>query len=737
MKKIALIFLTSFFISCQAQTDTDPKFNLGFEKQTNSNSLSEGWFKWGNYKLTIDSLSYSGRKSGKITSTENGKLGSIVYKIPAKYLGKEIELKGYMKIRNVENGFAGLLLRVDGNGRSLVFDNMQRQNISGTKDWQEYSIKLKYPDEAENIFVAGILTGKGEAWFDDFELSIDGKNIQSLKETENPVYKAQQDKEFASGSKIVMPDLTADLINDLELLGRVWGFLKYYHPEIAKGNFNWDYELFRITPGFLDETNRIDRESLLLNWINDLGEIDECKTCKPTTDDAFLKPDLEWIASGTLSEPLRNKLNNVYQNRNQGKHYYIEMTSGIRNPDFKNEDAYPNMPYPDAGFRLLSLFRYWNMVNYFFPYKHLTDKDWNTTLKEYIPRFLNAKNELEYEQTVVQIIGDIQDTHANLTGGNNKMEEWKGKNFAPVHLRFIENKLVVTDYYNPELKNETGLEIGDVITQIDGKKINDIVSELSKYYPASNEDARLRDISADMMRSQKNELVVEFIRNVNKETKTVKLYPGNKLNIYSRYRRSNEKCFRLLDNNIGYITLMSIKDEDISGIKNEFKNTKGIIIDIRNYPSTFVPFKLGSYFVSSTTPFVKFTKMNINNPGEFTFTKELTIPKATETYSGKLLVLVNELSQSQAEYTAMAFRAGDNTTIIGSTTAGADGNVSTIMLPGGLRTRISGIGVYYPDGKETQRIGIVPDIEVRPTIEAIKNGKDELMEKAIEIILKE
>lgn len=61
-------------------------------------------------------------------------------------------------------------------------------------------------------------------------------------------------------------------------------------------------------------------------------------------------------------------------------------------------------------------------------------------------------------------------------------------------------------------------------------------------------------------------------------------------------------------------------------------------------------------------------------------------------------------------------------------------HISTIYLPGGLITMISGIGVYYPDGTETQRVGIVPDIEVKPTIEGIKNGKDELLEKAIEII---
>ena len=69
-----------------------------------------------------------------------------------------------------------------------------------------------------------------------------------------------------------------------------------------------------------------------------------------------------------------------------------------------------------------------------------------------------------------------------------------------------------------------------------------------------------------------------------------------------------------------YQYLQNIKEEEIPQIKKEFLNTNGIIIDIRNYPSTFVPFKLGSFFVSSLTPFVKFTKGNIDNPGEFLFT---------------------------------------------------------------------------------------------------------------------
>jgi C-terminal processing protease CtpA/Prc len=55
-------------------------------------------------------------------------------------------------------------------------------------------------------------------------------------------------------------------------------------------------------------------------------------------------------------------------------------------------------------------------------------------------------------------------------------------------------------------------------------------------------------------------------------------------------------------------------------------------------------------------------------------------------------------------------------------------------LPENLYTMISGIGVYYPDGTETQRVGIIPDIEVTRTIHGVKEMRDELLERAIEFI---
>ena len=81
-------------ISCHGQKDQ--KFNLDFEQHNEGANLAEDWFQWGDHKLSIDTLAYSGKKAGKVTSLEGGNFGSIAYKIPAKYEGKSIKLEGYM-----------------------------------------------------------------------------------------------------------------------------------------------------------------------------------------------------------------------------------------------------------------------------------------------------------------------------------------------------------------------------------------------------------------------------------------------------------------------------------------------------------------------------------------------------------------------------------------------------------------------------------------------------------------
>lgn len=734
---LPIYILLLFFIGCNQSHNSKSQLNLGFEDIHDGKPGGVYYSVLPSYSVSLDSVTLkSGKYSIAIEFTGgDDSFQPVMLVLPENYEGKKITLSGYIKTENITDGYAGLWMRID---PQIAFDNMQQNGVTGTTDWRKYEITLDMnPLRTQQIAFGGFLVGKGKMWLDDLKISIDGRNIEKLKPYKLFSEKAKSDKVFDKGSKVTFPELTGQKIDDLELLGRIWGFLKYHHPAIAKGNYNWDYELFRILPDFLKTNDNRKRDEILLKWISNYGKVTTCKDCQVTLDSAFLKPDLSWIEKSNFSVELKDLLQKIYLNRCQGNQYFIRMNPLIGNPVFSNESMYEDMDFPDAGFRLLALYRYWNIIHYFFPYKHLTDKDWNRVFKEYIPYFIQTKNRLEYELITTLLIGEIGDTHAGLMEGKKEINSLRGDKQAPFQVRFIENKWVVTDYYmNSARVERTELKIGDIITHIGGKSVESIVDSIKKYYPASNEAARMRNIAGDLLRSNEQTLSISYISSNQLKQREIYLEKKSHLQRYI-YKKNTTKCYKFINENIGYISLKSIKNEDINKIKEDFKNTKGIIIDIRNYPSTFVVFTLGSCFVSNSTPFVKFTNGNINSPGEFIFTSALEISQSREPYQGKLVVIVNEETQSSAEYHAMAFRAGSNTTIIGSQTAGADGNVSEIVLPGGLKTMISGLGVYYPDGRETQRVGIIPDIEVKPTIKGIREGRDELLEEAIKIIEQE
>ena len=745
MKKTILLLtllLCPYFVSCQTQNSSD--FNFGFEKISNKDRLPDNWFKWGteDFLLKADTIvKHSGSASLLIESTgprSEGTFGCAAYLIPAIYQGEQIELRAYMKLQDVADGQIGLMLRIDGETGGLQFKNLQDENIHGTSDWTLYSVKLPLPDNATKIYIGAILAGTGKLWLDDFQLLIDGEDISKAKLKKQEEFKADKDKEFDQGSTISTISLTPSKTGDLAILGRVWGFLKYYHPAITKGDYNWDYELFRILPKVIQSKSDKERNEILSKWILVLGKVE--KDIPTATDESAIKfrPDINWITnSSLLGEDLSRQLQEIRDAKRPDKNFYFGFFEGIGNPQFKHEKPYNgNITYKDAGYRLLSLYRYWNMIQYFYPYKNLIEEKWNDVLTEFLPKFINATGELDYKLAALALIARVHDTHANIWGNDMTLETYKGVNYAPVEVKFIENKVVVTSLLKTKSGKTSSLQKGDVIESVKFKNIDKIIAEKLAYTPASNYPTQLRDIARSLLRTNDSVLNLSVTRNGTTGPLRIRCYSPREVNIYQSYYRK-DTCFKLITPEIAYIYPGTIKNSYLPEIMKDAGKTKGMIIDLRCYPSEFIVFSLGEYLMPDPVKFVKFSQTSYGNPGLFTYTDGPEVGRSnSDFYHGKVVIIVNEVTQSQAEYTAMALRVAPGATVIGSTTAGADGNVSEIILPGGIRTMISGIGIYYPDGKETQRVGIIPDIEVKPTIKGIIEGMDELLEKAIEIINK-
>jgi C-terminal processing protease CtpA/Prc len=733
----SLLVLCGLLLLVQPVPTRPELAGLDFEAE-HVDGVPRGWGGGPPDTFAVDGqIVHGGRWALKIDrkDTISSQFTAVSKMLPVDFTGKEIELRGFLRTEDVSN-YAGLWMRQDGDGGMLALENMQGRQLKGTTDWTEYSIVLPLNSATKRLVFGVLASGTGRVWADDLRLLVDGKPVADVPRVEPPKTIVDLDKEFDGGSGIALKELTKIQIANLAMLGKVWGFVKYHHPLVTSGKRHWDYELFRVLPRVLAAADAPAARSAINTWIAGLGAVPPCAPCA-TLDETNLhiRPPVTWLTDDVLGAELAATLRNVHRNRPaEPRQFFVSLAPNVGNPSFDHEPPYANLRLPDAGYQLLALYRFWNIVEYWFPYRDVIGTSWDDELTTFVPRIALASDADAYKRELLALITRVNDTHANLWSSIDARPP-TGACRVPIAVRFVEGQAVVTA---PAAGDpDPGPKAGDVIAAIDGVKVTELVKRWSPYYAASNEPTRLRDIAQFMTRGACGPVTLTVSRDGKDQEMTAERTAPMQGSVPpGRTHDRPGDTFQKLSPEVAYLKLSSVKAAQIASHIESAAGTKGLIIDIRNYPSEFVVFALGSRLVEGPTPFARFTAGDPANPGAFRWRGEpLQLQPATPHYRGKIVILVDEVSQSQAEYTTMALRSAMGATVVGSTTAGADGNVSPIPLPGGLRSMISGIGVFYPDKKPTQRVGIVADIDAKPTIQGIRSGRDEVLEAALRHIL--
>jgi hypothetical protein len=726
MRLTVLVLLVISSLTLKAQV----KFNGNLE-ELDSLRRPVGWdltFGGQNYyEVKLDSVTKKeGKYSLSLTRGQGkGSYGAISFPIKSRLHGKTLMLIAAIKTENVTDGWAGLWLRVDGEDqRSLAFENMEKEGIKGTNDWKEYMVQVPYDEgEATTINAGVLLAGNGKIWVDKVRLYLDEVPIDNAPLSVTEKYRAISDTAFSKSSGIAKIDATPQNIKYLALLGQLWGFLKYHHPAIARGDYNWDAELFRIMPKVLKARQNNELSVTLERWVDSLGKPASCTNCQPISaiKDIAVMPNYGSLFNNQVFAPaLTAKLKYILTNSNNTDNYYVTMGSMI--PAMKHEKSYENIASPDAGYRLLSLFRYWNMIQYFSPNRNIIPGGWNSKLTGYIPQFIKAETKLNYVKTMARLVSATRDTHAFL-GGNALYDNNLGKYRLPVKAQFIGNQLIVSGYYKDTLKVKNNFKPGDIITAINGMAVGHLVQQYLPYLSASNNAAAMRDMpGTHLLRGKDSVFKITLLRDDRAVTVTQQAAGLSELEFYK-------------GDFGGDVAKPGYTNGDYEGLKKLFAATKGIIVDLRCYPTADMITKFGDFIRPDSAIFIKFTHTFINHPGLFVYSSGSPVgSRSKDYYKGKVVVIVNAKTQSNAEFVTMAFQTAPNVTVIGSTTAGADGNIVLLPLPW-FTTYQSGIGVFYPDGTNAQGAGVKIDHVIHPTIQGIKAGRDELLEKAKEMVL--
>ena len=551
----------------------------------------------------------------------------------------------------------------------------------------------------------------------------------------------QAETTLAEPVDVTMPEITTDLqIYNLQKLCKVWGYVKYTHSAFLLGQKDWDEELLKLMPEVALAEKEEDVNGILYDWYIGLGEIDYNnpnnipEKIVIEKENILSQVDLSWLSDKAyLGESLSNGLAQirVYQfvDRTNAPVSFNQLGASI----FPNEKYYETMNYKDVKYRLLGLFRLWNAMEYYFPYMNILDDDWDEMLLVFIPEMLEGENKHSYELTLAALSAKLHDAHVGITGGDYLLTEF-GRYVLPIKLTKAEGKLVVLEVGDAA----SPLMPGDVLVKLDGININDVIAQKMRYLSVTEKEKLLYTVGYALLLSQNEKRNITVIRDNEELTLTVQCY--NLSSDIRGIRYKQKVSHERLENNIGLINPSKLEKGEIHEIMQEFADTDGLIVDLRQYPSDYIVKDLANYFLNKSKPAILFSNPSRAFPGMFV--KDTVVVLGGQKgvsnsyfYENSVVILMDEMSMSQAEYTTMAVRNGPNVTVMGENSIGSDGEVTFLPLPGGLKLHFTGLGVYTPEGGQTQRIGLSPDIYIERTIAGVREGRDEYIEAAVQYII--
>jgi C-terminal processing protease CtpA/Prc len=393
---------------------------------------------------------------------------------------------------------------------------------------------------------------------------------------------------------------------------------------------------------------------------------------------------------------------------------------------WRPDDVYAGTPYPSRERRLLALFRFWNIIHFFYPYLDLMGGAWDGALVDFIPKLEAAGDAEAYALAIAELAARIPDAHVAVLGGA-ALERLFGVVGPPITVQRIHGLPVVT-VVEEEAKT-AGLAVGDVIESVDGESLDARVARLRAYVPASNAWSQAYHLDRVALRGPLGSSAALVVRDADGRARSVSVarIAGG---------QATGRAYSVLPEGFGYVDLARLDVADVAAMFDALGAAPGIVFDMRGYPRgtawTIAP-RLAAREQVPAALFSRPTVGDVFGPGRHAFVDRLPLATGPR-YHGATVMLVDERTVSQAEHTGLYFEVANGTTFVGSPTAGANGDVTTTCLPANVCVWFTGNEVRHADGRQLQRVGLVPEVTVRPTLGGLRKGRDEVLERALEVL---
>ncbi|WP_449537946.1 S41 family peptidase [Ferdinandcohnia sp. Marseille-Q9671] len=381
----------------------------------------------------------------------------------------------------------------------------------------------------------------------------------------------------------------------------------------------------------------------------------------------------------------------------------------------------------DENVQLTNAVILWNIVKYFYPHFDIVDVDMNQQLTYAVTELLHPTHFGNYEDFKIvleKMLTPLQDGHFSIRDKQSHVGR-----YLPFWADIFDGEVVVT-----AVSEDSPFKIGDVILERSGESAIDYINQLAKRQSGTKqfkEFNSLKRFVRDL--NGRGEEVFTILRD-GKEIEVKAAYSLPKM--VDRFNRPGSVGYKHIGNDIYYLNIDYLDEDQVETALEELQDAKGIIFDLRGYPGSGL-----SEILHRLSDDVMYD-MYINVPQvvkpnqlpSFEVNQYKFLPKQG-TLESRNVALIDASCISACENYAEVFKGNQLATIIGEPTAGTNGAINLIKLPGNMGAWFTGMQALNVDGSQHHTIGVHPHIKVERTREAAIEGRDELLEFAIEYLV--
>jgi C-terminal processing protease CtpA/Prc len=365
----------------------------------------------------------------------------------------------------------------------------------------------------------------------------------------------------------------------------------------------------------------------------------------------------------------------------------------------------------------------WNIFQHFYPYFDQIDSDWDAALVKAIDTAFNLDNRESATRNLRWLVAQLHDGHGNVYDRKSRIL------IAPVGFGWVEDQLIVT------ASNDEKFKVGDIITKVDGQIAIDYLKDMEQYISGSPQWKRHRS-TQQMSQGQGSKSLT-----IQRAEQTLELELSFKGQRAAAVDKGDvcriEVDAEGEDDDIWYIDMGRAEPKDVDPLIQKLASAKGIVLDFRGYPrGTQYLFQhmTDQHMQSQKWQVPRQIRPNRTDMKNFETAGRWQMPPKQPRFGGKMVFITNGSAISYAE-SCMAivanYKLGE---IIGSPTAGANGNINPFPLPGGYRVSWTGMRVVNHDDSQHHVNGVAVTMPMEPTLAGIRDGRDELLEAAVDLI---